>query len=220
MNTYDFSEIYEIGGPLIKEGIKFEIAMGKCSHRQNKHEHEHEHEHEQEHEQEHEHFDECVNYLLCLNDDNFFELCTKLSDFNNFTSNYTYSEHIRAILSNVNLINRCTAISTVPLITALFVLHQLINTNNITQYYFTFESCKLLHEHKYNILHILSISYKSGINYVIIKYIIDNLSEIDMFNVLEDTRYCGIIIDRIHNNNNKFLSSMSKILITKNGVQI
>jgi hypothetical protein len=223
MDTHDFSEFYMMCGPVVESELKKYI---KLDIRENIPD---------------EYIVSCVNYLCQLDDINFERIylslpsslheynanAQKLYELNNnqtalnpnnelipsaeLTHSYEYShiEYARACISNNTLLHKCLAISKIPIFNSLIVLK-----NAQWQYLdIDLDCCKLLTSHEYNVrASLLELTQ----DYDTIRYIIDGMSNLDLYNVLNSENniegrlrlYLLLLIDKIYIANDKCLNAL------------
>jgi hypothetical protein len=180
----DFNEFYEIGGPLIESYCKKQSEI--------------------EHNKIDTHLESCVQYLLSLGDDKFNEIylsmCVLGDDYDANGVVYGQFDYARAFISGITLIKKCLAISDIPL---KYSIQVCIHDHTIYTK-FDLESCKLLHDNGFDLCNLLYIAYHSY-KYNIWKYIIDNTSKDDLFNIIANYRcyqfdniYAIPLIDKIY----------------------
>jgi hypothetical protein len=120
--------------------------------------------------------------------------------------------YVYACVSNITLIRRCLTISKLPLNNAI-----ILSSEHQNYIGFNLESCILLCEHNFDHVHLLSIAYARH-DYTSMKYIINCMSEIELFNIISANKYDGLIyilfIDRIYNLNDDYLKLMCKTKYT------
>jgi hypothetical protein len=204
MNGNDFSEFYKISGPIMQENLEKliinesenAIIRGDVD-------------------------NACVDYLLSLNEEEYLYIYYGLSNVNNYTAfinlnnieqEYTYIDCIHAYVSNIELLKKCLSITNIILNNAL---KRMFNCNDI-MINLNIESCMLLCDNGIDVKHITNIT--SNMNSV--KYLIDRMSAIDLYDILSDITYLlnrncrsvGLvkiyIIDRIYEINNSYLKSV------------
>jgi hypothetical protein len=200
MDPRYFNEIYELCGPIMKEAISNIILN------------------DQVHDEPQEIITRCTAYLLSLNNEDFdsmyINMPTNLISFYNdetdksTSDSYNYIDITYAIISHVELIHRCFAISDYNLIGAVKILPQ-ISINRAGNFkLLNLESCKLLHEHGCSLSSLYSIASKQ-LNYESIGYLIDNISEIDYKDIYNDALhqiyniYYILVLNKLKYDNNK-----------------
>jgi hypothetical protein len=108
--------------------------------------------------------------------------------------------YIFACVSNITLLRKCLAISKLPIIAALMACERNKDAE-LFYIHIDLESCMLLHEHGCDLISLLSIAYLLK-DYNSQKYIINHMTEIDLFNIIHVDRYKGLInillMNRIH----------------------
>jgi hypothetical protein len=204
MDKHDFSEFYEIGGPLIeayiKEDLKFIDRSFVEDHVIN--------------------IKSCASYLLSLNDDEFNAVYIKMprnieayrvdqADAEVNKRPYDYYTYAYAYVSHVELIRKCLAISKIPLFNSIQILTEYLYKGYID---ISVESCKLLRENRCGYVGLLVIAHKFH-NYDAIKYIIDSMTECELYSYLySEYIYYGLynilIIDKIYSTHDKYLISL------------
>jgi hypothetical protein len=179
MNQSYFDEIYELCGPDMKEAISNIIKHDRPINRVN--------------------YTRVINYLYTLTDDEFRELYINMprdhEDFsheNNIMHGaiypYSYVDTIYAIISRSDIIRKCFAISSEPLISCIRLLT--FNNRQLCGKYndLNLESCKLLHEHGCSLSNLFLIA-NTVLNYESMSYIITNITESDIIDIYNDTEY-------------------------------
>jgi hypothetical protein len=177
MDTHDFSEIYAIGGPSIKLAIedllKYEHGIRYTDN---------------------EHIEMCAKYLLSLNNEEFMKLYVgtpKYYDaYGKKYKKYYYSSYVYAYTSSIELIQKCLAISKIPINNSIRFIHNMDIDGDLHHIHLDIESCKLLHAHGCDLVSLLYIACNVN-DYKSIKYIINNMSEIE---------YEKIILYEVHEN--------------------
>jgi hypothetical protein len=205
MDKHDFSEFYEIGGLLIELHVKENLK--DIDHRVdedyvNK-------------------IKSCATYLLSLTDDEFRKIYINLPrDIEIYQSEeedaemnerpYTYYTYTYAYVSNIELIQKCLAISKIPIFNSIDIL-----TEKSGEYFANIDisSCKLLRAHGCNYKGLLAIAYELD-EYESIKYIIDSMTEYELYTFLSTEEFIHyklvniLIIDKIYSTRDEYLISV------------
>jgi hypothetical protein len=168
----DFKEFYEIGGPLIESYCKKLIEIEcKASCEIDVH------------------LESCVQYLLSLDDDKFIDIYFSMYVLGNTydADGVTYGQfdYARAFISDITLIKKCLTISDIPL---KYSIQVCVHCDAPQYSIFDLESCKLLHDNGFDLSNLLYIAYYAR-NYDAWKYIIDNISVDNLFNIIINPRY-------------------------------
>jgi hypothetical protein len=130
------------------------------------------------------------------------------ANLNLYNKQYSYLLSVNAIINNVDLINKCTVISRIPLNLAMWQLSNTSSSDHIGKLDLT--AFKLLHEHNYNINTLLKVAYNAR-DYNCIRYIIDNMTDVDLDRILGNYHvdFMGLInvlfMEKIFSMNNKYL---------------
>jgi hypothetical protein len=158
-----------------------------------------------------------VQYLLGLDDDKFEHIYFNTINYNDDESELdddelelNYDQNVCAILTNQLLIKKCLNISKVQ----MNLLIEQLPCNNHICVNIELDSCKLLHDAGCNMAGLLLVVHK----YECIKYIIDNMTDIDIADILSDYKFLNsssnimyiLIIDRIRD---KYLISLCKHIL-------
>jgi hypothetical protein len=163
----------------------------------------------------------CIVHLTSLDDDALrkilLNLPTTIEDYKKNLNEqiiYYYLDYAYSIISDINLIKRCLVISPTALNMSIKTLFSYEDKMYI---HFDKTSCKLLHEHGCDISGLLSIAYIKN-NICSMKYLIDIMSPIDLFNVLingyESIGLLSIMLmDKIHSYSDEYLKGLCKIRI-------
>jgi hypothetical protein len=185
MNKHDFTKFYKIGGPLIEDHMKKILANENSHYKIN------------------EQIKPCITYLKELSDDNFIKL---YNDMHWLTIDYQQDSnktdlYACAFLSDVELLGKCLLISRALIFRAVNII---MNNINYGIGIINIECCKLLRTYGFDFLDLLAIAYKTY-DYDTIRYIINNLTEMELIKLIYDSdnvRY-GLfnilIIDKIFN---------------------
>jgi hypothetical protein len=197
MDKHDFSEFYEIGGLLIEAHVKeliqsidyngYEDLDGNTN--------------------------ECVSYLLALNDAEFREIYINMPrDIESYQSNeqmsglrYNYFTYMYAYVSNMELMHRCFAISKIPILNSIIIL----TTKTYCNYIDISKSYKILRENGCDVIQLLHIVH----NYEAIKYLIDSMTEFELYLFLTKEHIYSdlvniLIIDKIYSTHDEYLISI------------
>jgi hypothetical protein len=199
MDPSYFTEIYELCGPIMKEAISNIIMNDQVNNKPN------------------EIIAQCAAYLLSLSDEDFDSIYintpTDLIGFLNdrtdksASGEYNYIDITCAIISRIELIHRCFAISDYYLIVAVEIL-SLISHDGKSKL-LNLESCKLLHEHGCSLIRLYSIASKQ-LNYESIGYLLDNISKKDYKHIYEDALhqeyniYYILILNKLQYNSDSY----------------
>jgi hypothetical protein len=199
MNNHDFTDVYETCGPLMESQIKKYMDFKQwsteiCSPKK------------------------AESYLLSLDIHDFNKLyinmprdiegyqtnADELYDSDDDDNHCSYFEYAGAFVSNIELLRKCLAISNIPINNSIKMYIQKRNNFGYPHFYYkdiNVNSCKLLHEHGCDMIGLLYIAYCVQ-NYECIKYIINNMSSIELSNyITNEYIYFDLInilvIDRI-----------------------
>jgi hypothetical protein len=193
MESHDFSEIYEIGGPLMKEAIMARIIEEGVDKNVD------------------EKVTECIQHLLSLNDDEFEQTYLDICKYNGRLSGLGVLEYTYACVSNITLVQKCLSISIVPLMCLFNWL-----PNYATLYIkFDYESCRILHINNFDIYKLYFLA-SSANNYNALNYLLDHMILKDFAQILFvydhiDFNLSNILlIDKIYGIDNKFIHTLLK----------
>jgi hypothetical protein len=130
---------------------------------------------------------------------------------------YSFFDFIYAIMSHIDLISKCLAISRVPINNSIKFLPN--SYRQLGYINLDIESCKILHKHGCDLKAMLHIAYHVS-NYDSMRYIIDNMSDIIITDLYNTTYFslglCNIlIIDKIYELQDKYLIHLLRNILGK-----
>jgi hypothetical protein len=125
---------------------------------------------------------------------------------------YSHYEYTYAILSDISLINRCLLISKAILNNAINALAHHHHYIGEIPRKFGINSCKLLHLHEFNLFSLLKLAQCKH-DYESITYIINAMTEIDLYNVVYNNYLTNditniLLIDKCKQISNKYILSL------------
>jgi hypothetical protein len=210
MDTHDFNEIYEIGGPSMRNSIDMIIARKKADVRS----------FENADVSNDRNIQLCIDYLLLSNDNEFKLLYLSIPDRLSLYSmadvnvkkecGYTCCEIAEACISDIQLINRGKIISLIKLNKAIKLLS---NYNRNAGKLLSIDICKLLRESGCDMSYLYDIIH----NYDILKYVINDLNTIEIEQILNNDEYVELstilLFDKIY-----AMSDEGLKILTKNAI--
>jgi hypothetical protein len=212
MESHDFREIYEIGGPFMNTEIINVLEHERVEHCERlilinsvKN-----------------HINVCAKYLLSLDDNTFSQMYIHLpTDHQGYENNeiyvndeYSLIDYACAFISDEKLVRRCISISPVAINMSVKILTDYESPMDLNYIKLDLESCKLLHDNKCNIVNLLTIAYYIS-DYNTIRYLIESMSKMELIELLTselinilNSMYGIILIDTIDRMNDKCLNKI------------